>query len=196
LNQALPTLAITERSSSKTCSRKTPSEVNVWLPRRPRYNWITQSRITDETLNLLLQLAEEAGLRARTDAMFGGEARLPCGQSRPDLVADHAEAFPEEASVETCQALHTGQRQGDPRKLRWSAHDGERITLRRGKGGGSVDPVHEGAQAHARRYVEKAPSLLSVPAGTEHGRRLVEAEKRPLGRGRRGPHRSVLALND
>jgi glucose-6-phosphate isomerase len=29
--------------------------------------------ITDDTLNLLLQLAEEAGLRARTDAMFGGE---------------------------------------------------------------------------------------------------------------------------
>jgi len=29
--------------------------------------------ITDETLKLLLQLAEESGLRARIDAMFGGE---------------------------------------------------------------------------------------------------------------------------
>jgi len=47
----------------------------------------SKTLITDETLNLLLQLAEEAGLRARTDAMFGGEARPPCGQSRLDLVA-------------------------------------------------------------------------------------------------------------
>ena len=33
----------------------------------------SKNRITDETLDLLLQLAKEAGLRARTDAMFGGE---------------------------------------------------------------------------------------------------------------------------
>ena len=33
----------------------------------------SKNRITDETLKLLLQLAEESGLRARIDAMFGGE---------------------------------------------------------------------------------------------------------------------------
>src|SRR5580704_13855797 len=33
----------------------------------------SKNRVTDETLNLLLQLAEEAGLRARIDAMFSGE---------------------------------------------------------------------------------------------------------------------------
>ena len=33
----------------------------------------SKNRITDETLKLLLELAEEAGLRARTDAMFSGE---------------------------------------------------------------------------------------------------------------------------
>src|SRR3989442_1313474 len=33
----------------------------------------SKNRITDETLDLLLQLAEESGLRARIDAMFGGE---------------------------------------------------------------------------------------------------------------------------
>ena len=48
---------------------------------------LLKNRITDETLKLLSQLAEEAGLRARIDAMSGGEARLPCGRSRPDLVA-------------------------------------------------------------------------------------------------------------
>src|SRR6201984_413789 len=33
----------------------------------------SKNRITDETLNLLLQLAEQSGLRARIDAMFRGE---------------------------------------------------------------------------------------------------------------------------
>src|SRR3981081_3915028 len=33
----------------------------------------SKNRVTDETLNLLLQLAEESGLRARIDAMFRGE---------------------------------------------------------------------------------------------------------------------------
>src|SRR3954453_6635813 len=33
----------------------------------------SKNRITDETLRLLVQLAEECGLRERTDAMFRGE---------------------------------------------------------------------------------------------------------------------------
>jgi glucose-6-phosphate isomerase len=33
----------------------------------------SKNRVTDETLKLLLQLAEESGLRARIDAMFSGE---------------------------------------------------------------------------------------------------------------------------
>ena len=33
----------------------------------------SKNRITDETLDLLLRLAEESGLRARIDAMFGGD---------------------------------------------------------------------------------------------------------------------------
>ena len=33
----------------------------------------SKNRITDETLNLLVQLAKESGLRARIDAMFRGE---------------------------------------------------------------------------------------------------------------------------
>src|SRR5260370_16081036 len=33
----------------------------------------SKHRITDETMRLLLRLAEEAGLRARIDAMFAGE---------------------------------------------------------------------------------------------------------------------------
>src|SRR5262245_47688231 len=33
----------------------------------------SKNRVTDETLRLLLQLAEESGLRGRIDAMFRGE---------------------------------------------------------------------------------------------------------------------------
>src|SRR5215467_2159419 len=33
----------------------------------------SKNRITDETLKLLIQLAEESGLRSRIDAMFRGE---------------------------------------------------------------------------------------------------------------------------
>src|SRR5215468_8387373 len=33
----------------------------------------SKNRITDETVRLLVQLAEESGLRQRIDAMFGGE---------------------------------------------------------------------------------------------------------------------------
>src|SRR5580698_7610713 len=33
----------------------------------------SKNRVTDETLQLLLQLAEESGLRSRIDAMFSGE---------------------------------------------------------------------------------------------------------------------------
>src|SRR6478735_10907384 len=33
----------------------------------------SKNRVTDETLRLLLRLAEESGLRARIDAMFRGE---------------------------------------------------------------------------------------------------------------------------
>ena len=33
----------------------------------------SKNRVTDETLDLLLQLADESGLRARIDAMFAGE---------------------------------------------------------------------------------------------------------------------------
>jgi len=51
---------------------------------------------------------------------------------------EHVGAFTRHASPELCAALmlamHTGQRQGDLRRLPWSAYDGQRITLRQSKG--------------------------------------------------------------
>src|SRR6184192_3753408 len=47
-------------------TRMTAEAVGIFLD-------YSKNRITDETLELLLQLAEESGLRARIDAMFRGE---------------------------------------------------------------------------------------------------------------------------
>ena len=70
----------------------------------------SKHRITDETLRLLLQLAEESGLRARIDAMFRGEKinvtekravlhvalRAPKGQS---IVVDGEDVVPQVHAV-------------------------------------------------------------------------------------------------
>ena len=50
----------------KRGERMTAEAVGIFLD-------YSKNRITDETLKLLLQLAEESGLRARIDAMFRGE---------------------------------------------------------------------------------------------------------------------------
>jgi glucose-6-phosphate isomerase len=70
----------------------------------------SKHRITDETLRLLLQLAEESGLRARIDAMFRGEKinvtekravlhvalRAPKGQS---IIVDGEDVVPQVHAV-------------------------------------------------------------------------------------------------
>ena len=70
----------------------------------------SKNRITDETLKLLLQLAEESGLRSRIDAMFRGEKinvteqravlhvalRAPQGQS---IVMDGKDVVPQVHTV-------------------------------------------------------------------------------------------------
>ena len=51
---------------AKRGERMTAEAVGLYLD-------YSKNRVTDETLKLLLQLAEESGLRARIDAMFRGE---------------------------------------------------------------------------------------------------------------------------
>jgi hypothetical protein len=66
--------------------------------------------------------------------------------------------------------MHTGQRQGDLRKLPWSAYDGERIRLRQGKGGGKV-AVSIGAQRRSSscsticREASAGPLILTTQTG-------------------------------
>src|SRR5262250_1372487 len=50
----------------KRGERMTAEAVGIYLD-------YSKNRITDETLKLLLQLAQESGLRARIDSMFRGE---------------------------------------------------------------------------------------------------------------------------
>jgi glucose-6-phosphate isomerase len=92
----------------------------------------SKNRITDETLALLLQLAEQSGLRARIDAMFGGEKinvsekravlhvalRAPKGQS---ILVDGEDVVPQvhtvlDRMIDFCNRVRSGGWRGHARK--------------------------------------------------------------------------------
>ncbi|MBE0557510.1 MAG: glucose-6-phosphate isomerase, partial [Proteobacteria bacterium] len=94
----------------------------------------SKHRINDETLKLLLQLAEESGLRARIDAMFRGEKinvtekravlhvalRAPKGES---IVVDGEDVVPHVHGVLDKMAdFSTRVRNGE-----WKGHTGKPI---------------------------------------------------------------------
>jgi glucose-6-phosphate isomerase len=110
----------------------------------------SKHRITDETLALLLKLAEACGLRARIDAMFRGDKinvteqravlhvalRMPSGRSivvDGENVVPHVQAVLERMSV-FADEVRTG---------RWKGHTGARIrnVINIGIGGSDLGPV-------------------------------------------------------
>ncbi len=110
----------------------------------------SKNRITDETLRLLLQLAEESGLRARIDAMFRGEKinitenravlhvalRAPKGAS---ILVDGENVVPAvHAVLERMAAFCVRVRGGE-----WKGHTGRRIrnVINIGIGGSDLGPV-------------------------------------------------------
>ena len=110
----------------------------------------SKNRVTDETLKLLLQLAEEGGLRARIDAMFSGEKinitenravlhvalRAPKGAS---IVVDGENVVPEvHAVLDKMSDFSDRVRRGD-----WKGHTGKRIrnVINIGIGGSDLGPV-------------------------------------------------------
>ena len=110
----------------------------------------SKNRVTDETLRLLLQLAEESGLRARIDAMFRGEKinvtekravlhvalRAPRGSS---IVVDGKNVVPEVHAVLDRMADFSNRvRSGE-----WKGHTGKRIrnVINVGIGGSDLGPV-------------------------------------------------------
>src|SRR5262249_16357761 len=110
----------------------------------------SKNRITDETLKLLLQLAEESGLRERIDAMFRGE-KINTKEKRAVLhgalrapksariAVDGSNVVPEVHAVlgkmaEFCERVRSGA---------WKGHTGKRIrnVINIGIGGSDLGPV-------------------------------------------------------
>src|SRR3984885_7173318 len=110
----------------------------------------SKNRVSDETLQLLLQLAEESGLRTRIDAMFHGEKinvtekravlhvalRAPQGTS---IVVDGKNVVPEvHAVLDRMASFSNRVRTGE-----WKGHTGKRIrnVINVGIGGSDLGPV-------------------------------------------------------
>ncbi len=110
----------------------------------------SKNRVTDETLKLLLQLADECGLRGRIDAMFNGEQinitedravlhvalRAPKGAS---IVVAGENVVPQvHAVLEKMSDFSDRVRRGD-----WKGHTGKRIrnVINIGIGGSDLGPV-------------------------------------------------------
>jgi glucose-6-phosphate isomerase len=110
----------------------------------------SKNRITDETLKLLLQLAEESGVRKRIDAMFHGEKvnitekravlhvalRAPRGAS---IVVDSENAVPKVHAVLDRMTDFSSR----VRSAAWKGHTGKRIrnVINIGIGGSDLGPV-------------------------------------------------------
>jgi len=122
----------------------------------------SKNRVTDETINLLITLAEERGLRGKIDAMFRGDKinitenravlhvalRAPKGSS---IVVDGVNVVPEVHSVlDKMSAFCDRVRSGD-----WKGHTGKRIknVVNVGIGGSDLGPVM--AYEAMRHYSER-----------------------------------------
>jgi glucose-6-phosphate isomerase len=146
----------------KRGERMTTEAVGVFLD-------YSKNRITDETLKLLLQLAEESGLRARIDAMFQGEKinitenravlhvalRAPKGTS---IIVDGENVVPQVHAVldkmaDFCDRVRSGA---------WKGHTGKRIrnVVNIGIGGSDLGPVM--AYEALRYYSDRAMTFRFV----------------------------------
>ena len=129
----------------------------------------SKNRITDRTLKLLIELAEEAGLQARIDAMFRGEKinitekravlhvalRAPQGSS---IFVDGKDVVPQVHAVldkmaDFSQRIRSGE---------WKGHTGKRIrnVLNIGIGGSDLGPVM--AYEALKQYSERAMTFRFV----------------------------------
>jgi glucose-6-phosphate isomerase len=129
----------------------------------------SKNRITGETLKLLLQLAEESGLRARIEAMFRGEKinvtekravlhialRAPKGAS---IFVDGTDVVPEvHAVLARMEAFTNRVRSGE-----WKGHTGQRIrnVINIGIGGSDLGPVM--AYEALRHYSDRSLTFRFV----------------------------------
>ena len=129
----------------------------------------SKNRVTDETIHLLLQLAEESGLRARIDAMFHGEKinitekravlhvalRAPRDES---IVVDGENVVPKVHAVLDRMADFSNRvRSGE-----WKGHTGKciRNVINVGIGGSDLGPVM--AYEALKHYSDRAMTFRFV----------------------------------
>ena len=155
--------------------RLTVEDVGVFLD-------YSKNRITEETLKLLLKLAEECGLRRRIDAMFSGEktnltedrAVLHVALRAPphaSIVVDGKNVVSEVHVVLDKMASFVNRvRSGD-----WKGHTGKRIrnVINIGIGGSDLGPVM--AYEALRHYSERSMTFRFV--SNVDGSDLVEATR-------------------
>ena len=129
----------------------------------------SKNRVNDETLKLLIALAEQSGLRARIDAMFRGDKinvtekravlhvalRAPKGAS---IVVDGKNIVPEVHAVldkmaDFANRIRSGQ---------WKGHSGKRISnvVNIGIGGSDLGPVM--AYEALKYYTDRAMTFRFV----------------------------------
>jgi glucose-6-phosphate isomerase len=129
----------------------------------------SKNRVTDETLLLLVQLANESALRARIDAMFKGEKinvtekravlhvalRAPRGTS---IIVDGRDVVPEVHGVLDKMAGFANRIRGGT----WLGHTGRRIRniINVGIGGSDLGPVM--AYEALRHYADRALTFRFV----------------------------------
>ncbi|HEY0516176.1 MAG TPA: glucose-6-phosphate isomerase [Solirubrobacteraceae bacterium] len=140
----------------------------------------SKHRVTDRTIELLIELAEEAGLRARIDAMFNGEkinvtegrAVLHTALRRPrgdSLIVDGVDVVKEVHEVlDRMAAFARSVRDGS-----WRGHTGRRIVnvVNIGIGGSDLGPVM--AHEALRHFSERSMTFRFV--SNVDGTDIVEA---------------------
>ena len=145
----------------------------------------SKNRVTNETLKLLVELAQESGLQGRIDAMFSGEKinltegravlhvalRAPKGTS---IVVDGQDLVPEvHAVLDRMSAFADRVRSGD-----WKGHTGKRIrnVVNIGIGGSDLGPVmaYEALRAYSDRNMTFR--FVSNVDGTDFAEAVIDLD--------------------
>ena len=163
---------------AKRGERMTTEAVGIFLD-------YSKNRITQDTLKLLIRLAEDCGLRARIGAMFRGEKinitenravlhvalRAPRGAS---IVVDGENVVPQVHAVldkmtEFCHRVRKGE---------WKGHTGKRIrnVVNIGIGGSDLGPVM--AYEALRQYSQRSMTFrfVSNVDGTDFAEAVVDLD--------------------
>jgi glucose-6-phosphate isomerase len=145
----------------------------------------SKNRVTDETLKLLVQLADESGLRERIDAMFRGEKinitenravlhvalRVPKGAS---IVVDGENVVPQVHAVLDKMADFSNR----VRNGAWKGYTGKRIrnVINVGIGGSDLGPVM--AYEALRHYSDRAMTFrfVSNVDGTDFAEAVLDLD--------------------